>query len=73
MAVDNFGNPLNVPGYENGRTYGDGTNSSIGAQLIPFYWMRKALIDLKKEQYFGQLADTTAMPKNFGKTIKRFH
>ena len=73
MAVDNFGNPLNVPGYENGRTYGDGTNSSIGAQLIPFYWMRKALIDLKKEQYFGQLADTTAMPKHFGKTIKRFH
>ena len=34
-----------------------------GAQLIPFYWQRKALIDLKREMYFGQLADTTTMPK----------
>jgi len=42
-------------------------------QLIPFYWQRKALIDLKKEQFFGQLADTTSMPKHFGKTIKRYH
>jgi len=42
-------------------------------QLIPFYWLRKALIDLKKEQYFGQLSDTTSMPKHYGKTIKRFH
>ena len=49
------------------------TPSSIGGQLIPFFYQRKALIDLKKEQYFGQLADTTAMPTNFGKTIKRFH
>ena len=28
---------------------------------------------MAKEQYFGQLADTSAMPKNMGKTIKRFH
>ena len=49
------------------------TPSSVGGQLIPFFYQRKALIDLKKEQYFGQLADTTAMPTNFGKTIKRFH
>lgn len=49
------------------------TPSSIGGQLIPFFYQRKALIDLKKEQYFGQLADTTAMPTHFGKTIKRFH
>ena len=43
-------------------------------QLIPFYIMqRKALTDLKKEQFFGQLADTTSMPKHFGKTIKRYH
>ena len=58
---------------ENGRQYLDGNPSSIGEQLIPFYYQRKALIDLKKEQYFGQLADVTAMPKHFGKTIKRFH
>ena len=66
-------NPLNVPGYENGRLWGDGSDSSVGSQLIPFYWQRKALIDLKKEQYFGQLADTTSMPKHYGKTIKRYH
>ena len=42
-------------------------------QLVPFYWQRKALIDLKKEQFFGQLADATSMPKHFGKTIKRYH
>lgn len=47
--------------------------STVGEQLIPFYWQRKALIDLKKEMFFGQLADTTAMPKHYGKTIKRFH
>lgn len=67
------GNPVNVPGYEGPRIWGDGSDSSIGPQLIPFFWQRKALIDLKKEQYFGQLANTTAMPKHYGKTIKRFH
>lgn len=46
---------------------------SDGAQLIPFYWQRKALIDAKREMYFGQLADTTNMPKHYGKTIKVFH
>lgn len=66
-------NPVNVPGYENGRIYGDGSNSSIGVQLIDFYWQKRAIIDLKKEQFFGQLADTTAMPKHYGKTIKRYH
>lgn len=42
-------------------------------QLIDFYWQRKALIDLQREMYFGQLADTTSMPKHFGKTIKKYH
>jgi len=57
-------NPINIPGFQNPRIWGDkdGTTSSIGVQLIPFFWLRKALIDLKKEQYFGQLADVTAMP-----------
>lgn len=49
------------------------TTEGSHPQLIPFYWQRKALIDLKKEQFFGQLADTTSMPKHFGKTIKRYH
>ena len=42
-------------------------------QLRLFYWQRKSLIDLKKEQYFGQLADTTTMPQHYGKTIKLYH
>lgn len=53
--------------------YGVGTDSSIGANLNTFYHYRKALIDIKKEQYFGQMADTRKMPKHFGKTIKQFH
>ena len=44
------------------RIYGDGTNSSIGPQLNTFYYDKKALIDIVKEQYFQQLADTTSMP-----------
>ena len=46
---------------------------SLAPQLIDFYWQRKALIDLKEEMYFGQLADTTTMPKHYGKTIKVYH
>lgn len=64
MAVENpvvYGDPLATPPTGNYQ------------QLIPFYWQRKALIDLKREMFFGQLADTTTMPKHYGKTIKVFH
>ncbi len=54
------------------RIYGDGTNSSIGPQLNTYYYDKKALIEIAKEQYFGQLADTTSMPKHFGKKIKKY-
>ena len=53
--------------------YGTGSNSTIGTQLETLYYQKKALVDLQKEKYFSQLADTVAMPKNFGKTIKRYH
>ena len=60
--------------YENPQVYNNPPAvEGSHPQLIPFYWQRKALIDLKKEQFFGQLADTTSMPKYFGKTIKRYH
>ena len=49
-----------------------GTDSSIGKQLADFWFQKKAIIEVAKEQYFSQLADTTAMPKHMGKTIKRF-
>jgi len=57
----------------NERLYGDGTDSTIGTQFNTFFYQKKALIEAAKEQYFGQLADTTAMPKHFGKTIKKYH
>ena len=50
-----------------------GTPSTVGNQMNTFYYQRKALIEAKKEQYFQPLASTTAMPKHFGKKIKRYH
>ena len=51
-----------------------GTKSSIdGAgsdQMNSFYWLRKSLIEARREQFFMPLASVTNMPKNFGKTIK---
>ena len=46
------------------------TPSTIGNQIRTDYYQKKALIELKKEQYFSPLADTVTMPKHFGKTIK---
>lgn len=59
-----------------GMQYNDpagGSQSSIGNQLTTHFYQKKALIDLVKERYFGQLADVTAMPKNHGKKIVRYH
>ena len=50
-----------------------GTPSEIGPQINNAYYQKKALVDAARETYFGQLADVTSMPKNFGKSIKRFH
>lgn len=45
----------------------DGAGSS---QMNTFFYLKKAIIEAKKEQYFMPLASTINMPKNFGKTIK---
>jgi N4-gp56 family major capsid protein len=54
----------------------DGQKSSIdGAgsdQMSTFFWLKKAIIESRKEQYFMPLASVTNMPKNYGKTIKVF-
>lgn len=58
------------------RQYKDpagGDPSQIGSQFNEFFYAKKALIDLKKEQYFSPLADVTSMPKHFSKTIKKYH
>lgn len=47
--------------------------SSIGVQLRTDYFQKKALQEARQEQYFMQLADVTAMPKNSGKKIVRYH
>ena len=64
-------------GQETGhRSYRDpagGTESDIGPQIRTDYYAKKALIDLKKEMYFGPMADTMSMPKHMGKTIKKYH
>ena len=54
------------------RIYGDGTNSSIGSQINTYYFDKKALIEVAKTQYFGQMADTKTMPKHMGKKIKQY-
>lgn len=52
----------------------DASKSSIDGsgsdQMNSFYWLRKSLIEARREQFFMPLASVTNMPKNFGKTIK---
>ena len=52
----------------------DGQKSSIDGtgsdQMNTFYWLKKALIEARKEQYFMPLSSTINMPKHYGKTIK---
>ncbi len=50
-----------------------GTNSTIGSQIRTDYYDRRALIEAVREQFFLPLSDSTAMPANYGKTIKRYH
>jgi N4-gp56 family major capsid protein len=44
----------------------------IGAQFRVDFYNKKALIEAKKKQFFGQLADTISMPKNMGKKIVQY-
>lgn len=52
----------------------DGVKSSIdGAgsdQMNTFWWLKKSIIESRKEQYFMPLSSVQNMPKHFGKTIK---
>lgn len=54
----------------------DGQQSSIeGAgseQMNTFFWIKKSIIESRKEQYFMPMSSTVNMPKHFGKTIKVF-
>ena len=60
----------------NGQRYNDpagGSPSTAGSQMNTQFYQKQALVELKKTQFFSQLADVTSMPKNFGKKIKRYH
>ena len=60
--------------YEDPGSYNDpagGSPSTIGSQINTYYYQRKALIEMKREQMFQPLASTIAMPKNMGKKIRR--
>ena len=52
----------------------EGRKSSIDSatsdQMNSFFWLKKSIIETRKEQYFMPLASVTQMPKHFGKTIK---
>lgn len=52
----------------------EGRKSSIDGpgsdQMVSFDYLRKALIETRKEQYFMPLANMVNMPRNMGKTIK---
>lgn len=58
------------------REYKDpvgGEQSGIGKQLRTDHYIKRALIEMRKEQYFGQLANVTNLPKHMGKTLKKYH
>lgn len=58
------------------RTYNDpagGTPSEVGSQIRVDHYLKKALIEARREQYFMPLADVTAMPKHMGKKLRKYH
>lgn len=60
----------------NERTYNDpagGTPSEVGSQIRQDHFLKQALIEARKEQYFMPLADVKSMPKHMGKKMRRYH
>ena len=68
-----------MAGQNNPMMYNDGHgNSTIdqysgSKQLNESYFIKKALMEARDEQYFTPLADTIAMPKHSGKKITQYH
>lgn len=58
------------------REYNDplgGDPSGIGSQIRTDYFIKRALIEARKLQYFMPLSGTVNLPKNMGKKIKKYH
>lgn len=49
-----------------------GVDGAGNKQMNTFYWYKRALIEAKKDQYFGQMASTINMPKHMGQKIQRY-
>lgn len=62
-----------MAGENNQTQYRNGPDSTMAPQLVNEFYQRNALIEARKTEHFGQLADTVAMPKNMGKKIVRYH
>ena len=59
-----------------GQVYNDpagGSDSTIGSQIRTDHYLKKAMIEARRLQYFMPLADVTPMPKNMGKKLKLYH
>jgi N4-gp56 family major capsid protein len=50
--------------------YGDGTNSSVGANTIPHYYDRAGIKAANRVNVYQQFASKKWMPKKYGKTFK---
>lgn len=52
----------------------EGQKSSIDGpgsdQMNTFFWIKKALVESRKEQYFMPLSSTLDLPKHYGKAVK---
>lgn len=53
--------------------YNNGQQSTIGEQLRVDKYEKAALIEARQKQFFTQLSNMKNMPKNMGKTIKKYH
>lgn len=68
----NKANPRNST-IDTGDAPGLTGNQEQGDQIRTEFYDRKALYETRRERYFAPLADVTAMPKHYGKSISKYH
>lgn len=64
----NYNNPANGSPATMDKYGVDGNGNK---QHFEYFWLRKAIIEAAKEQYFHPLASTVNLPKHYGQKIKR--
>ena len=52
--------------YNTGGSTSDIDVGGSSSQMNTFFWLKKAIIEARKEQYFMPLASVTNMPKHYG-------